>query len=122
MSDKIVMLVEDIGFLRGLLKNFLRSEGYYVITASDAEETLTLISEIKPDVVVLDTVLSRPNIRELRHKINLVQDIPVIEINTANREIEMLENDLPQIAQFFRETFSLDDLLYRIRLECKDAD
>jgi len=53
MSAKILVADDDTEIVE-LLKYTFESEGYSVITASDGEEALSLVSEEHPDIVVLD--------------------------------------------------------------------
>lgn len=52
-----VLVVEDDRFLRELMVRKLKTEGYDVQAASDGEEGLKSIKELKPELVLLDLIL-----------------------------------------------------------------
>jgi len=72
-----VLVVDDEPDVRELLARILTGSGYEVFKAGSGEEGLVLVSELLPDLVVLDIVLPglsgfevvgllRPSIRGLR--------------------------------------------------------
>jgi two-component system chemotaxis response regulator CheY len=53
-----ILIVDDAGFIRELLTQFLNREGYYNIAeAASAEEAISMAATEKPDLVFLDIVL-----------------------------------------------------------------
>jgi DNA-binding response OmpR family regulator len=54
---KTILIVEDDKFLRELIAQKLKKEGYNVSEAIDGEEGIKKIKEEKPDLIVLDLIL-----------------------------------------------------------------
>lgn len=54
-----ILLVDDSRFLRTANERALAKAGHTVITASDGEEGLRLLSEHRPDLVILDLMLPK---------------------------------------------------------------
>ncbi|MES2887979.1 MAG: response regulator [Pseudomonadota bacterium] len=53
-----VLIVDDHGPTRALLRSFMRSEGWSVVgEAATAEEAFKLLGQLEPDVVCLDVVM-----------------------------------------------------------------
>lgn len=100
-----ILLVDDDGFEREHVKNYLNDEQYNVIEATDGLECMDVLKKTTPDVLILDLIM--PNldgfgvIRKL--KVNKrTADIPVI-ISTAkdlsNEEMKMLEDSTYSILE-----------------------
>ena len=56
MASKI-LIIEDDKFLRGLIAQKLKAEGYEVIEAAEGREGLEKVKKEKPNLVLLDLVL-----------------------------------------------------------------
>ena len=56
-----ILVVEDEAKLRRVLTDFLKSEGYEVITAPDGEQGLALARKQGPNVIILDIMLPKMN-------------------------------------------------------------
>jgi two-component system cell cycle response regulator DivK len=54
-----VLVIEDDGDARHIYSEFLRSKSYRVFTAIDGRMGLNKISELRPDVIVLDLAMPR---------------------------------------------------------------
>ncbi|MBI5883514.1 MAG: response regulator [Elusimicrobia bacterium] len=58
-GDKLIVIVDDDDSVRELLEFVVKKEGFRVDTASDGEQALRKIPELKPDLVILDMMLPR---------------------------------------------------------------
>jgi CheY-like chemotaxis protein len=56
-SRPTVLVVDDESVMQGLLQDILSAEGYQVAIANNGEEGLERISELHPDLVVLDLMM-----------------------------------------------------------------
>lgn len=82
-GQHIVMIDDDPAFL-DIMARTMRSEGFLVHTAHDAEAGLRLLESIKPDVITLDLLLPDQHGWMLFEKIKAdpaLKDIPVIIIS-----------------------------------------
>ncbi len=61
MEKKKVLVVEDNSSLRQTLAEFLESDDFDVITASDGEEAINLAQNNNPDIILLDIILPKKN-------------------------------------------------------------
>lgn len=69
MSKGEVLIVDDNPLNLKLVKVLLAGEGYNVRTAVDAEETLHLLEQITPDVILMDLQLPGMDGLELTRRI-----------------------------------------------------
>jgi CheY-like chemotaxis protein len=83
-----VLIVDDDTVMHLLYKRPLDNAGYEVLTAKDGEEAKKIISEQRPQLVVMDIMMPGLDglsvLRELKNS-GLGRDIPVI-VATANLE------------------------------------
>jgi signal transduction histidine kinase/ActR/RegA family two-component response regulator len=82
-GQHIVMIDDDPAFL-DIMARTMRSEGFHVHTAGDAETGLRLLQAVKPQLITLDLLLPDEHGWHLFEKIKAdpdLQDIPVIVIS-----------------------------------------
>jgi DNA-binding response OmpR family regulator len=86
---KKILLIEDDKFLRELMVKKLLTMDYDVTSAVDGESGLSMIKEIKPDVVLLDLILPGINGFEVLEKAKQdpeIADIPVIILSNLGQK------------------------------------
>ena len=91
MSKKILVIEDDL-FLGEVLLKKLKNEGYETTLARDGAEGLKKISDIKPDLVLLDIILPSMNgyeILEAKFKDDAIKNIPVIIISNSGQPVEI---------------------------------
>lgn len=84
-----ILIIEDDGFLRGLLKKKLNSFGFNVSEAVDGDKGIKKIKEEKPDLVLLDLLLPTTDGFEVLAKIKedpAVSSIPVIVLSNLGQK------------------------------------
>ncbi len=84
-----VMIAEDDGVMRMLLKKFIEGAGYAVMEAADGEEALTAIAESTPDLLVSDINMPRMNGFELVQGVRGIlglSDLPIIMLTTESSD------------------------------------
>ncbi len=86
---KTILLIEDDKFLRELMVKKLLTMDYDVAFAVDGESGLSMIKEVKPDVVLLDLILPGINGFEVLEKAKQdpeIADIPVIILSNLGQK------------------------------------
>ena len=58
-EDKLVVVIDDDDSVRELLEFIVKKEGFRTDTASDGEAGLEKITQVMPDLVILDLMLPR---------------------------------------------------------------
>jgi len=91
MPIQSILVVDDSPTDRQHLTNILAKRGYKVFTAESAEEALALVTQLQPDLVLMDVVLPGQNgfqaTRELS-KSAATKHIPVIICTTKGQETD----------------------------------
>ena len=86
MGKKVLVIDDDPVFLR-LVEQVLTQKGYEVLKAISGREGLRLLFSHKPDIVLLDVVMSGIDGWETCRRIRDISDIPVIML-TGERKSE----------------------------------
>ncbi len=58
-SAKVLMIDDDVDFLR-IHQAYLQKAGFTVVTAVDGDEGLIIARKDKPDLIILDYMMTRP--------------------------------------------------------------
>ena len=75
-----ILLIEDDPFLSDLYKNQLEKAKHTVLQSFDTAEGLKLISEIKPDLVILDLIMPKFSGMEILKKIKSNEELKEIKV------------------------------------------
>ena len=117
MADKqLIAIIEDDEAVRtGLVLN-LQYEGYEVITAADGDEGKTLITNRKPDLIVMDVMMPKKDglqlCRELRDAGN---STPIIMLTGRNQEVDKVLGLELGADDYVGKPFSVRELVARIK-------
>jgi len=115
------LIVDDEAPIRDLLTDYFDSRGYSVRSASNAEETLELIEEVKINVVVLDVLLPDADGIDLLETIKKKHpNLPVIIMTGIGFDEELLQEAQQKGASgFVSKTLPLDQLLMEVHRTLK---
>ena len=84
---KKVLVVDDSEFMRQVLKNILKDEGYEIIETGDGEEAVEQFKVEKPDLVLLDIVMPKKDgVAVLGSLKKIDSDANVIMITAVGQE------------------------------------
>ncbi len=120
METKIkkILLVEDDQFLSSLLKNRLSKESVEVTHAKDGEEALSILKNLKPDLILLDLILPKKSGFEVMEGIKQdpqLADAPIIIISNLGQPEDIQRGqELGAVEYFIKAKTSIDDLVGNI--------
>lgn len=113
---KTIAIIDDDLYIGNMLEEVLAKEGYGVLRAYSGTEALYLLSEKKPDLVLLDLMLPGLSGEEVLPKI---KDIPVI-ILSAKVDVQNKVNLLlGGAADYMTKPFDVQELLARITVQLR---
>jgi len=81
-----LLVVDDDPDVRSMLSRLLASEGYEVTEAATGAETLSALPGVRPDLVILDVMLSGEDGFDLLAAIRRSSNVPVILLTGRGRE------------------------------------
>jgi len=111
-----ILLVEDDGDLRLSLERVLRSVGYRVTGAENAEAALAAARRDDFDLVVSDVVMPRMSGFDLIEKLSAARpDLRALLVSGQLNHPSLREHALPPGITLLSKPFSVDDLTSRVR-------
>lgn len=114
MALKKILLVEDEPAIATLLQDFLEEEGYQVDLAANGREGLSLLPQVRPDMVLADVMMPVLDGRQLCNAINMdphYQAIPVVLMSASSEELCCQGC---KCAAFLPKPFALDQVVSTI--------
>ena len=117
-----VLLVEDEPAQREVLGYNLEADGFRVVTASNGEEALLMVSEMPPDIIVLDWMM--PNVsgievcRQLKTR-SETRGIPIIMLSARSEEVDRVRGLETGADDYVVKPYSLVELMARVRAQLR---
>ncbi len=122
-----ILVVEDEGGIRALVRKILRRQNYEVIEAGSADEALEAVANFKGhiDLLITDMSLPKQNGRQLAEELKqTLPDLKVLYVSGYTDDPAVSDRELPEGAAFLQKPFTLGSLLNKVRevLESKAAE
>ena len=115
---KKIAIIDDDVHIGNMLTEVLAREGYHVLRAYSGTEALYLLSQNKPDLILLDLMLPGLSGEEvLPH----IQDIPVIVLSAKADVQDKVDLLLNGAADYMTKPFDIEELLARITVQLRKA-
>ena len=119
--SKILVVDDDRDFVK-ITKMILQANNYDVVTAANGEQALAVMRKDKPDLVILDIMMSYIveglDVRRKMAEDKALQHIPVImvtSLTSARAQGEMPSHDYIPDSQWLNKPIDPDLLLERVR-------
>ncbi|MFE4976748.1 response regulator transcription factor [Kitasatospora sp. NPDC056651] len=111
-----VLIAEDDRAIRDSLARALMLEGYRVRIAADGTQTLAVLAEQRPDVLVLDVMMPEPDGLEVCRRLRTAGDRTPVLMLTARVEVPDRIAGLDAGADdYLVKPFDVDELFARLR-------
>ena len=108
-----ILVVDDDELILTLLKDKLEQKGHEVITNSDNNNTLRLVQDVKPDIIILDRVMPNINgnnmLKILKNRSD-TKNIPIIFLTVVNNENDILEAYKEGVSAYISKPFEISTL------------
>ncbi len=117
-----VLVVEDEPAQREVLGYNLEAEGFRVSSASNGEEALLLVDEMRPDIIVLDWMM--PNVsgievcRRLKSRAD-TRSIPIIMLSARSEEVDRVRGLETGADDYVIKPYSIVELMARVRAQLR---
>lgn len=115
---KTIAVIDDDIHIGNMLEELLRGNGYDVLRAYSGTEALLLLSQNKPDLVLLDLMLPVLSGEEVLPKI---QGIPVIVVSAKVDVQDKVNLLLGGAVDYITKPFDTAELLARITVQLRKA-
>jgi two-component system KDP operon response regulator KdpE len=115
-----VLVIEDEGPIRQLLRRGLEAHGYAVAEAADAASGIAQCAEGNPDVVILDLGLPDRDGRELIAEVRIWSRVPILVLSGRSATSEKVAVLDLGGSDYVVKPFSMPELLARVRTLLRD--
>lgn len=116
---KTIAIIDDDIHIGNMLTEVLTQEGYCVLRAYSGTEALYLLSQNKPDLVLLDLMLPGLSGEEI---LPHIENIPVIVISAKIDVQDKVNLLLSGAADYLTKPFDTAELLARITVQLRKAE
>ncbi len=120
-----ILVIEDEEPIQILLRYNLEAEGYRVRVSSDGDDTMPLISDERPDLIVLDWMLPGTSGIEVCRLVRTrpeTRDIPIVMLTARSEEAERVRGLTTGADDYIVKPFSVPELLARIKTVLRRAN
>ena len=116
MGIKLV-IVDDAPFIREAVRNVIRgTEIKLVAEATNGEEAVRVVTQVKPDVVLMDMVLPKKNgIDATKEILKKNPSVKIVACSTESQESLLMQALDAGCCNFLAKPFKAEDLLKVIR-------
>ena len=111
-----ILIIDDDAHINDIVSKALQSEGYSVSSAYSGTEALLLLSQSKPDLILLDLMLPGLSGEELLPQI---KDIPVIVVSAKADVTDKVELLVGGAVDYITKPFHMEELLARIMVQLR---
>ena len=113
-----IYVVDDEKDIREILKVNLQKNGYEVSTFASAEEVLKQVTIAKPDLFILDIMMSGMDGLDLCKKIRAtssLKDIPILFLSAKSQELDKVLGLELGADDYITKPFSIHELIARVK-------
>jgi DNA-binding response OmpR family regulator len=110
-----ILVVDDQASVRTLLKDYLVSQGYRVVTANDGQEALFVARHEHPNLVLLDIMMPKMDGYQFLSAFRRENQVPVIVLSAKEEETDTVLGLELGADDYVIKPFRMRELLARIR-------
>ena len=115
MEQTKILVVDDEGRMRKLVKDFLTIKGYQVIEAGDGEEAVEIFFQQKDiALILLDVMMPKMDGWEVLKTIRLHSKVPIIMLTARGEERDELQGFDLGVDEYISKPFSPKILVARV--------
>lgn len=113
--SKTILLVDDEKMIVEVLEAYLVREGYKVFTADNGVEALRRVSDVNPDLIVLDLMLPDISGEEVCRLVRRESDVPILMLTAKSSEDERINGIVIGADDYLTKPFSPREVVVRIQ-------
>jgi two-component system alkaline phosphatase synthesis response regulator PhoP len=111
----LVLVVDDDPKIVALVRAYLISAGFDVVTAADGAEALRLVQERKPRLVVLDLMLPEMDGIEVTREVRSWSDVPILMLTARGSVQDRIGGFSEGADDYLVKPFAPSELVARVR-------
>ena len=110
-----ILLVEDERKLRDLVRSYLESAGFTVLSTSSGAEALTLAASASPDLLVLDLGLPDVPGETVAREVRAARSVPILMLTAKSSEEDRVQGLELGADDYVTKPFSPRELVLRVQ-------
>jgi DNA-binding response OmpR family regulator len=110
-----LLLVDDEPKVIAVMKPFLEEEGFLVLTAATGTEALKMVSQHRPQLVILDWMLPGMSGLDVCRELRRHSQVPIIMVTAKGDETDRVVGLEVGADDYIVKPFSLRELVARVR-------
>jgi DNA-binding response OmpR family regulator len=111
----LVLVVDDEGPIREVVRRYLQADGIDVVEAADGEEALARFATHSPDVVILDVMMPGIDGIEVLRRLRATGDVYVLMLTARTEEIDRVVGLSVGADDYVTKPFSPRELVLRVK-------
>lgn len=111
-----ILVVDDEREIVRALRRSLSAHGFTVLTASSGEEAVEMVSQHRPDLVLLDLLLPGMSGLEVCHRVRMTSNVPIIVLSVKDAERDKVEALDLGADDYVAKPFGIGEVLARVRV------
>lgn len=119
---KKILVVDDDPDTLKILATYLRDSGYNSLGAISATEGLRILFNERPNLILLDVIMSGMDGWEMASRVRELSDVPIIMLTAKDAEADKLRGFNLGIDDYVTKPFSLMELAARIEAVLNRAE
>jgi DNA-binding response OmpR family regulator len=116
-----ILVVDDHKSVQVLLSDFLNSQDFEVLTASDGRQAMEVVHTSPPDLILLDIMMPTMDGYQFISHLRRESSIPVIMITAKQEEADIIHGFDLGADDYITKPFRLRELLVRMRAVLRRA-
>ena len=117
MEDTRILIVDDQPEFRAMLTVILQKSGFRVFAAADGEEALRLVSEIAPDLILMDVSMPGMDGMETARRIRQLTSAPILFLSALGGPETVARGQAAGGNGHLTKPFRTTELILRIQEE-----
>lgn len=122
IMPKTILVIEDDGNIRELLRLYLEQESYAVETAQDGLEGLRAFKRVHPDLVLLDLMMPVMDGTQVMKEIRAQSKAPVIMLTAKGETFDKVAGLELGADDYVTKPFEMRELIARVRAVLRRYD
>ncbi|MFC5699972.1 response regulator [Cohnella faecalis] len=112
-----VLVVDDEREITELITLYLEKSGFVVHTASNGEEALLLADSLRPDLIILDILLGKPDGIEVCRSLraSACADVPILFLSCKSEDCDIIRGLSEGGDDYITKPFSPSQLVARVQ-------
>lgn len=116
-----ILIAEDDGDIRGLLRLYLESEGYHVLEAENGAKALAIARDETPDMAILDVMMPELNGYELTRALRKFSDIPILILSAKSQDSDKILGLNLGADDYIAKPFNPIEIVARVKAQLRRA-